>query len=218
MRVYPPVERWSLWDQSWNYETKFVPLNNGEVIRMDYRPPLQWLVRKDVPTKEGWTTSVVLNALGNPEGNLQSVVRWGRRLWHEGQRRVPLRLNIRITGRPDDQLQALRPGACKIAEGSFSNWGGMKRGEVWSEPDGFGGWLCWLRRSNSRRKEKSPRWFYSAYPAVPERMFSAMVRCSGIRTRDHMTRAADALLLESISYQRDDEAIEAAIARVGGAA
>ena len=31
--VYPPVERWSLWDQSWNYETKFVPLNNGEVIR-----------------------------------------------------------------------------------------------------------------------------------------------------------------------------------------
>ena len=216
MRVYPPVEQWSLWAQSWNYETKFVPLNNGEVLRLDYRPPLQWWVRKDVPTEGGWTTSVVFNGLGNPEGNLQSVVCWGRRLWHEGQRRIPLRLNIRITGRADDQLQALRPGACKIAHGSLSN--GMSCGEVWSEPDGFGGWLCWLRRSNSRRKEQSPRWFYSASPAVPERMFSAMVRCSGIRTRDHMTRAADALLLESTSYQRDDEAIEAAIARVGGAA
>ena len=57
-----------------------------------------------------------------------------------------------------------------------------------------------------------------ASPVVSARMFGAMVRCSGVRTRDHMTRVADALLLESASYQRDDEAIEAAIARVGGAA
>ena len=55
-------------------------------------------MRKDVPTEEDGHLGR-LQWFGNPEGNLQSVVCWGRRLWHEGQRRIPLRLNIRITGR-----------------------------------------------------------------------------------------------------------------------
>ena len=100
----------------------------------------------------------------------------GARLWHEGQRgATPFKYSDHWSA---GRSLGSSSGAYKRPR-LFLKLGRHEQGEVWSEPDGFGGG-CVGCGGATVVKRNVTRWFYSGY-AVPERMFSAMVRCSGIQ-------------------------------------
>lgn len=202
---------WNLWKCEWNYEPQLVQVSRKRQFRLDYRPPLQWTLQELLFDYKAVSSRVVFQGTGRSAGNLQQLIHWGRDQWHNGSRRAVRGFNIQLTGSSEEQLRLLRPGSGIVATGRYK--GPHQQGQVWAEPDGFGGLLCWLRKCRH-----GSGWRYGFYPAIPNRLYGGSRRCYGLQTEEEINEVIEGLLFEATSISKHESSISHLINAIRGEA
>ena len=98
----------------------------------------------------------------------------------------------------EEQLRLLRPGSGIVATGRYK--GTHQQGQVWAEPDGFGGLLCWLRKCRH-----GSGWRYGFYPAIPNRLYGGSRRCYGLQTEEEINEVIEGLLLRPLVFRSTNQ-------------
>ena len=203
--------QWNLWKCEWNYEPQLVQVSRKRQFRLDYRPPLQWTLQELLFDYKAVSSRVVFQGTGRSAGNLQQLIHWGRDQWHNGSRRAVRGFNIQLTGSLEEQLRLLRPGSGIVATGRYK--GTHQQGQVWAEPDGFGGLLCWLRKCRH-----GSGWRYGFYPAIPNRLYGGSLRCYGLQTEEEINEVIEGLLFEATGISKHESSISHLINAIRGEA
>ena len=97
--------------------------------------------------------------------------------------------------------------------GDWPYKGTHQQGQVWAEPDGFGGLLCWLRKCRH-----GSGWRYGFYPAIPNRLYGGSRRCYGLQTEEEINEVIEGLLFEATGISKHESTISQLVNAIRGEA